>query len=140
VALSAFEDPDRPPSADELVAVLGPAAAYWDELVADVRGRAGEAVERWCHGGARSGWSCRLTLGERVLVYLTPQAGAMLVGVVVGEKAIERARAAGIASEATLAAVDAAPRYAEGRGVRVTVRTPHDLAMAKELARIKLGA
>jgi hypothetical protein len=139
VALSAFEDSDRPPSPEERAAVLGPAAAYWDQLVTAVRDRAGGVVEGWRHGGARSGWSCRLMLGDRVLVYLTPQPGAMLVGVVLGEKAIERARAAGLASETTLAVVDAAPRYAEGRGVRVTVRTSDDLAVAKELARIKLA-
>ena len=139
MALIAFDDPARPPTREELDAALGPGARLWAGLVAAVRHHAGEVTdERWVFG-ARHGWSMRLVGGERILVYMTPQAGQMMVGVVLGEKAIARAEAAGLASERTLEVVAEAPRYAEGRGIRLQVATDDDLATAIELARMKLG-
>ena len=139
VALSAFDDPARPPTEAELAAILGPVMPLWTELVADVARHAGDIVEAWHHGGARYGWSMRLVRKDRNLVYLTPQPGTFLVGVALGEKAIAAAKAAGIASEHTLEIVAAAPKYAEGRGVRYPVASDDDLAVARELARIKLA-
>jgi hypothetical protein len=139
MALIAFDDPAGPPTPEELGAMLGPGARLWAELVAAVRRHAGEmTAERWVFG-AKHGWSMRLVLGERILVYLTPQAHQLMVGVVLGEKAIATAEAAGLASERTLEVVAGAPRYAEGRGIRLQVVTDEDLATAIELARVKLG-
>ena len=109
------------------------------KLVADVASHAGELTEAWYYGGAKYGWSMRLIRKDRNLVYLTPQPGAFLVGVALGEKAISAAEAAGIASTRTLEIVAAAPKYAEGRGVRYPVASDDDLAVARELARIKLA-
>jgi hypothetical protein len=139
VALSAFDDPAHPPTADELEVVLGPAAPLWAELVADVRRHAGDLAETWGFSGAKYGWSMRLVGGTRNLLYLTPQAGVLLVGVALGDRAIANAEAAGLASARTLEIARAAPKYAEGRGVRMPVASDEDLAVAKELARIKLA-
>ena len=139
MALSAFDDPARPPTEADLAAILGPAMPLWTELVADVAHHAGDIVETWRHGGAKYGWSMRLVRKDRNLLYLTPQAGTFLVGVALGEKAIAAAEAAGIASPRTLEVVAAAPKYAEGRGVRSPVASDEDLAVATELARIKLS-
>jgi len=138
VALSAFDDPARAPTPDEVDAALGHAARLWAELVAAVHRDTGELTETWAFG-AKSGWSLRLVQKERNLVHMTPQAGRMLVGVVLGEKAIARAEAAGLASARTLEVAAAAPRYAEGRGIRFPVETDEDLVVVMELARIKLG-
>jgi hypothetical protein len=139
MALSAFEDRTQPPAPDDLRAVLGVAAACWTALVADVREAAGPIDETWSFGGPKYGWSMRLVQGKRVLVYLTPQAGQLLVGAVLGEKAIAAAEASGLTSRRTLDIVRAAPKYAEGRGVRIPVVTDDDLVVARELVRIKLG-
>ena len=138
MALSAFDDPTRAPTPDELDSALGPAARLWPELIAAVHCDTGELTETWAFG-AKSGWSMRLVQKERNLVHMTPQAGRMLVGVVLGEKAIARAEAAGLASARTLEVAAAAPRYAEGRGIRFPVETDEDLVVVMELARIKLG-
>lgn len=139
MALSAFDDPAHPPTADELETILGPAAPLWTELVADVRERAGTLGETWGFSGSKYGWSMRLVRGTRNLLYLTPQAGVLLVGVALGDKAIATAEAAGLASARTIEVARAAPKYAEGRGVRLPVSSAEHLAIAKELARIKLG-
>jgi hypothetical protein len=139
VALSAFDDPAHPPTEVDLAAILGPASPLWTNLVADVARRASDTVEAWRYGGPTFGWSMRLVRKDRNLLYLTPQAGTFIVGVALGEKAIAAAEASGIASTRTLEIVAAAPKYAEGRGVRYPVALDDDLAVARELARIKLA-
>ena len=64
MALSAFDDPARPPTKAELAAILGPAMPLWTELVADVARQAGGIAEDWRHGGAKYGWSMRLVQEE----------------------------------------------------------------------------
>ena len=140
MALSAFDDPATPPTPEALAAALGPATtARWAALLDDARVAAGAVTETWSFSSPKAGWSMRILRGDRVLAYVTPQAGSMLVGVVLGEKAIAAATAAGLASARTLAVIEAAPRYAEGRGVRTPVDTDDDLEVAKELVRVKLA-
>jgi hypothetical protein len=128
-----------PGSPDTLAATLGPAAGWWTALLDDLGATAGDITEAWACSSPKTGWSMRVQRGERVLAYLTPQADAMLVGVVLGEKAITAATAAGLVSERARAVLEAAPRYAEGRGVRITLESGADLAVAKELLQAKLS-
>ena len=139
MALSAFADVTAPPTRVALEAALGPAAPLWSDLEARIRELASDVEEAWNHGGAKVGWSMRLVHEGRIVVYLTPQVGQVLVGVVLGEKAIARAETAGIVSARTREVIAAAPRYAEGRGVRIPMATGDDLSVASELVRIKLG-
>lgn len=138
MALSAFSDRDRQPAPDDIAATLGRAAPQWAALVEHVRATVPAAVEEWTHPGAKYGWSMRLVAGKRRLIYLTPQSGEFLIGLVLGEKAIGRAREAGMAPEVA-AIVDAAPKYPEGRGIQVAVRTARDLRLARLLFALKLA-
>jgi hypothetical protein len=138
MALSVFDDPSQRPEARELQRALGKSAAHWGELVAYVAGRHGPLTEEWNHSGAKSGWSLRLKRKERVLLYLTPQEGRFLVGVVLGEKAVKSAHERGI-PEAVLSLIDGAPKYPEGRGVRLPVAGRNALRVAKHLADAKMA-
>ena len=139
MALSAFDDEAGPPEACELASVLGRASELWDELVQHVAQTYPPVTEAWNHGGDKFGWSLRLKRKDRILLYLTPQTGQFLLGVVLGELACERAHEEP-APDAVLEAIDAAPRYGEGRGIRIPVRTKDDVAVALALAALKLGA
>ena len=138
MAPSAFHDLATRPTPAELEAVLGAAVPLWAAIVADVRSQVPDAAEVWRHAGPKFGWSMRLLDRKRVIAYLTPQADAVLVGVVLGEKAIAVAKADGTVSATTDAVLDASPRYTEGRGVRVEVRAEADLAVIRELVAMKL--
>jgi hypothetical protein len=138
MTLSAFDGAAHPPRESELREVLGPAAATWLGLIAYVRETHPPSVELWHHGGAEFGWNLRLKRKKRIIAYLTPQAGGFLVGLVLGEKAVERARAGGLA-EPIQALVDAAPRYAEGRGLRMPIETLEDLLGAERLIDAKMA-
>lgn len=131
-------DTSHPPEAAELEAVLGPSAKLWKRLVATMAARKPPIKEVWHFAGEGRGWSLRLMKGERIILYLTPQEGQFMVGVVLGEKAVAAARAADPGPE-VLALIDAAPRYAEGRGIRLPVKGARDLKTVESLAAFKLG-
>jgi len=68
---------------------------------------------------------------------MTPCNKYFLVGFALGEKAVKAAHALPL-SDSTLAAIDGATKFAEGRGVRIEVKTKKDLAAVKDLAAIKM--
>ena len=138
MALSVFDDRSHRPSADEIAEALGASARLWEQLISDVEAAYPPVDRVWDYSGARYGWSLRLKRRDRILLYLTPQDGEFLLGVVLGEKAALAAHEAGL-PEPVLDLIDQAPRYAEGRGVRTPVSAQADLDAALLLAALKMG-
>ena len=119
MALSAFDDPAHPPGPADLSRSLGASASLWKAVVTHVGRTCAPVTEAWNFSGAKFGWSLRLKRAERVLVYLTPQEGRFLVGIVLGEKAVASAREKGLP-----AAVDRPPR--RGAAIRGGTGGPAD--------------
>jgi len=138
MALSAFDDKTRRPEARDLRRVLGGAAPRWRQLIAHVTRTYAPITEQWSFSGAKYGWSLRLKREARVILYLTPQAGSFLVGIVLGEKAAAAGRDRGLPAS-VLAIIDRAPRYAEGRGIRLTIAPGDDLSATRELVALKVA-
>lgn len=136
MALSAFGEKSRAPSDDDLRAVLGRAYAPWRRLLALVAERVSPVTEVWAFTSASTGWGLRIRHEDRVILYMTPQQNQFLVSFVLGERAVAAAHAARL-SATILEAVAAAPRYAEGRGVRITVTSGRQLSALATLAQIK---
>lgn len=137
MALSVFEDKNHPPGSAEIKGALGRAAALWDDLISRIGVRHPPITELWHFGGSKYGWSLRLKRRERIVLYMIPQRGNFLAGIVLGEKAVQAAQKQGLAAD-VLAMVDSAPRYAEGRGVRFTVTTQRHVQAAADLAAAKM--
>jgi hypothetical protein len=129
MALSAFEDKAKKPGATDLERVLGPSAALWKQLVDDIGRSHPPIAEVWNFAGAKFGWSLRLKRKDRVVLYMTPQSGYFLVGIVLGEKAANAAHGGGLPA-AVVGLIDSVPRYAEGRGIRLPVVSSEDLHAA----------
>ena len=136
MSLSAFKEKSRPPSDDDLQAVLGKAYAPWCRLIELVGARIDPITEVWAFTSESTGWGLRLRHKERVILYMTPQPGQFLVSFALGEKAVAAARAARL-SATILKAIAEAPRYAEGRGVRLAVTNGREIAALASLAQIK---
>jgi uncharacterized protein DUF3788 len=136
MAISAFDDKAAPPIDADLRSTLGAAYAAWTRLPALIAGRFGPVTDVWKFTSASTGWGMRLLHNGRVIVYMTPQRKQFLVSFSLGEKAVAAARAAKLHAS-VLEAIEAAPRYAEGRGVRILVRSSRQLAPLAQLAQIK---
>ena len=136
MALSTFNDKKTQPTEADVRAALGRAWPAWEKLLSGTRERIGPIDEVWGFTSSTTGWGLRLRHKDRVLVYMTPQKSQFLVSLVLGEKAVAAAQAIRLPS-ALHDAIDAAPRYAEGRGVRVVVKGVKDVAGLVALAEIK---
>lgn len=136
--LSVFGDKSACPTRTDLQHALGPAGALWDDLVAHIGQAYGPIGEQWSFSGARFGWSLRLKKGDRIILYLIPQAGRFLAGIVLGAKAVAAAQDADLPSS-ILRAIAEAPKYAEGTGLRLPVAAPSDLQPIQQLAAFKMA-
>ena len=131
---NAFIGRSAPPADDELTTELGAARVLWDEILTDLD----LPVREWNSYSLKAGWSLKLKLGKRTIVYLAPLHGAFRVAFILGPKAVAAAPAAKL-SKSLLKLIDEAPRYPEGTGVRLEIKSRKDLPAVKKLAALKLA-
>ena len=135
---NAFIGKTEQPTDGELTAALGPARATWDQLLADLAQEYGANVQEWSSYSPTAGWSLREKRKARTIVWLGPRAGSVIAAFILGDKAMRAARA-GKLPQRIVKIMEEAPKYPEGTGVRITLKTPKDLAAVKTLASIKLA-
>jgi hypothetical protein len=131
---NAFIGRTKPPTDDELSAELGAARALWDELLAELA----LPIQEWSSYSPKAGWSLKLKLGKRTILYLAPCHGSFRVAFVLGARAVEAARQSKL-PKAVMKIIDEAPRYPEGTGVRLEIKARKDLAAVRKLAEVKLA-
>ena len=138
VALSAFDDKSKKPGAKDLEEMLGRTSMHWDDLRTHIAAEYDPLDETWTFAGAKWGGSLRLKQKKRTVLHLIPCKGYFLAGLALGEKAVAAARDSGLPGS-VLTVVDEAPKYAEGRGVRLEVRNKGDREAVKKLAAAKMA-
>ena len=136
MALSALADNAHEPTDTELRHVLGRAYPTWVRLISAVEEQVGPLSKVWGFTSKSTGWGLRLRREDRVILYMTPQAGRFLVSLALGERAVQAAHHRRLPA-AILKAIDTAPRYAEGRGVRFEVSKDSQVLPLARLARVK---
>ena len=135
---NAFIDKPKKPTAAELTAALGPSKTLWDQLLAGLADEHNLTVQEWNSYSRKAGWSMRLKLKDRNILYLTPCQGCFFVSFALGDKAVQAARQSGL-PQSVIKIIDEAKRYVEGTGVRIEMKKPKDIEIAKKLAAIKLA-
>jgi hypothetical protein len=136
MALSAFADKARQPTDRDLRSILGKSYTAWVRLIELVSDRITPISQVWNFTSASTGWGLRLKRNDRVILYMTPREDHFLVSFALGEKAVVAARLQKLPT-AVLNAIESAPKYAEGRGVRLEVRHAREVPALATLAEIK---
>jgi len=134
---NAFIGKTTQPTAEEIAAALGSSAEIWKQLV-EWLAEQGIANPEWNSYSPKAGWSVRFKFKKRNIVYLAPCKGCFRVAFIFGDKAVAAARQSNL-SKSTLKLLDEAPRYPEGTGLRLTVKSSKDLSAIRKLALIKLA-
>ena len=134
---SAFLDRGSPPSERMLEAVLGKGIGLWAELRAHLATEFAPLSEKWSFSGKSHGWILQLRQKQRTVLYMVPCPGYFVASFALGEKACSAAPGSGLPT-GVLAIIQHAPKYPEGRGVRIEVRNKKDLANVEALALIKM--
>ena len=132
--------PGSPPTSRDLEGSLGRASVHWARLHADLAAEFGPLAERWRYSGKTERWSLQLKQrkGDRTILHLIVCQGHFLAAFALGEKACRAARESGLPAT-VLETIEAAPKYAEGRGVWLEVRSKRDADSVRRLAAIKLA-
>jgi hypothetical protein len=140
VPQSFFPDKGAPPSDETLKTALAETAGLWDELIARLGKHFPPVDVVWSFTSKKVGWSARVNHGKRTIVYLMPADGWFQVSLALGEKAATAARDSKL-RDAILPLIEAAPKYAEGRGIRFEIHRGEDdkVAIAEALALLKMG-
>ncbi len=138
MATDPLHDKSRQPRDDDLAETLGRSKARWDELIAHVEHTYAPVTHKWLPPYKEFAWVLRLIRKKRTILYLTPCPRCFLCAFVLGGKATQAARAAGL-PEDVMAIINDAPVYGEGRGFRLEVRTKADVETMKKLAAIKMA-
>ncbi len=138
MALSALDDKSVEPTSGELARVLGPSEELWYHLISQMEAGYGPLSEAWSFAGAKYGWSLRLKQKKRTVLYLIPQMDSFLVGIVLGDRALSLLRRDDLNPE-TVLLIDEAPRYGEGTGFRIPVRSLADCADVEIVIEAKMS-
>lgn len=130
----------RPPDVEALANLLGRSVVVWEDLHREIGKEFGPLDEKWSFSAKTGTWLLQLKQrkGKRTILYLSPGPKQFLASFALGEKACRAAQAT-LLPQPILDAIDSAPRYPEGRGVRLIVRTKKDMEGARQLARIKMA-
>lgn len=136
MGLSVFEDKNHPPSEKDLLDALGEVKTFWDDLKKHVMENYPPVVEDWKHYGKSSGWTMKLLRKKRNLFFSYPGNDEMTVVFVFGDRAVQAVEESDIPQYIT-DELKAARKYAEGRGIKVSVRNKSDVETVKKLIAIK---
>lgn len=135
---NAFIGKSQKPTDAELAAVLGDAKELWDKLLGELADEHKLTVREWNSYSPKAGWSMRLKLKGRNILYLGPCKGAFRVAFVFGDKAVAAACQSSL-PQSVIKIINEAKRYAEGTALRIEIKQAKDIEIVKQLAVIKLA-
>jgi hypothetical protein len=128
----------RGPPDPVLTRLLRSSRKWWDSIVRDVERDHAPVTRRWSASKTLPLGALRLIRRQRTVLYLLPEKNGFRVAFVFGERATTAIREGGFPTE-LVAALNEARVYAEGRGLRLEVRTAGDVDTVRRLAAVKLA-
>lgn len=137
MALSVFLDKSAKPDEQALADALGDKKQWWDQLKTHVKEIVPDIIEDWKHYGKNSGWTMKLLKKKRNLFFSYPGDNEFNVGFVFGDKAVQAIEDGDFPRD-MVDTLKTTKKYAEGRGLRVTIANQNDLETVKKLITIKL--
>jgi hypothetical protein len=138
MTLSVLNDKSILPQDNDLAATLGSTFVFWNELKRLVASKFTPLSVEWGYASKKTGWGLRLKREKRTILYMTPCEGYFMVSFALGEKAVKVAHDSDLPIS-VLKVIDSAKKYAEGRGVRLEVRSAEDVRNVEKLAVIKMA-
>ncbi len=137
VSANAFVGQTSKPTEAQLEAAVGTRKKLWDRLISELNEQGAFDQQEWRSYSPKYGWSLRLIQKKRNILYLVPFHGYFQAAAIVGDRARKTAKQSGIPTT-LLKLIASAPRYPEGTGVRIDVKSSADLKTVKALVAIKL--
>jgi len=134
---NAFIGKSGPPTDVELTGELGDSRRLWDHLLARLASECNVVDREWNSYSKKAGWSLRLKVKKRNILYLGPCHGSFRVAFVLGDRAVAAVSSSKL-PRAILELVENGQHYPEGTAVRFDVGGAKDVDAVLKLAAIKL--
>jgi len=134
---NAFIDKPKKPTDNDLTEALGSAKKLWDQLLDELADQYNLVVQEWNSYSRKAGWSLRLKLKKRNIVYLSPCKGCFFVSFALGDKAVQAARQSKLPKR-VIKIIDKAKKYPEGTLIRLKVKKAKDIDVVVNLTSSKL--
>ena len=134
---NAFAGQKESPTEKAVAVALGATLPLWKRLIVEMKRDLNIDVAEWHTGSVKLGWSFRLQVKKRNIVYLGPRHGFFVAAFVLGNKAVAAAQNSALPLH-VVQTINSSKRYVEGTAVRIDVKTSVDLEIVKTLAKIKI--
>ncbi|MFC1476092.1 DUF3788 domain-containing protein [Candidatus Zixiibacteriota bacterium] len=133
-----FDNKEKPPQDKDIAKALGKTKTLWDDLHAHLGQEYAPVSLEWKFYSGKFGWTCKVVHKKRTIVHLRADQGSIMVVTTFGEKAVAAALQSKLPKKIKTEITEAR-KYAEGRPVRVDVKTKKDLDHVKLIAAIKMA-
>ncbi len=136
--ISIFTGKEKTPTNDELIVPLGDTFKLWMAIRKYVLEKYPDGKEDWNYPGKKYGWSFTIKEKKRAIVYFLPREGYFKVAFIFGQKAFNQIMESDISAEIKTE-LENARVYAEGRGIRISIKENSIMDDIKKLVEIKLA-
>jgi hypothetical protein len=137
MSANVFIDKLAKPDDQALVRALGKTYPLWAEIEKHIATTLGKSVEEWKYYGLKSGWTMKTLYKKRNLFFFTACKGYFRIAFVFGDRAVAEIITSDL-PKAMIEEITNAKKYAEGKGLRVDVKTRRDVESVKKLIAIKV--
>jgi hypothetical protein len=137
MSASIFDNKHEMPNGTMLVDALGETNRYFNRITSFIRDEYGELTPEWKFYGQKAGWSMKLMVKRRNVLFVVPCEGYFNVQLIFGDKAVEQILADGF-PESIKQQLQSATKYVEGRGIQLEIRTPDDSEVVVGLIKVKM--
>jgi len=134
---SIFMDKGKMPVEAELKSALSKTYPYWKTIEEFTLKAEPAAKGNWHFSGVKFGWSYRISDNKRVVIYLLPRDKFFKCAFVFGGKAYDAVIESDVSAEIKNE-LKAAKPYAEGRGIRLEVKSKAIIDDLMVLVKIKI--
>ena len=137
MSVSVFDEREVKPDEKTLLKAIGKTAVHWKKIKSHLENEYGELIEEWKYYGQKTGWLLKTLKKKRNLFFCIPLKGSFQLTFVFGDKAVRAIEASDL-PEAIKTELRNARKYAEGRGLRIDVKSAKDVKNIQKLVEIKV--
>jgi hypothetical protein len=137
MSASVFDDISVKPDEKALLKAIGKKAVHWKKIKKHLEDEYGELIEDWKYYGKKTGWLLKTLKKKRNLFFCIPLKGGFHITFVFGDKAVSVVESSDL-PETIKEELRNARKYAEGRGLRIDVKSAKDVKNIQKLVAIKV--
>ena len=137
MSASVFDDKNVKPDEKALLKALGKPSMHWKKIKSNLETDYGELIEDWKYYGQKTGWLLKVLRKKRNLFFCIPVKDGFQIAFTFGDNPVCAVESSDLPEEIK-EELKNARKYAEGRGLRIDVKSVRDVENIRKLVEIKV--